>query len=353
MAANVDADRTLFQFASFLECAPTTPYAGSVIIDTDMGWDDVLSILYLLKRPEIRIAGITVTGCGETNLHWGVTIALTLLELAGRTDVPVCAGTETPLKFDHTFPQPFREDMNSLMGLLPGLPAPSRTPDPRPAWQFISETLDQADAPVTILSLGGFTNFGRMILDCPGTRWDMIQELYAMAGAIFVDGNVALLNNACPKWNQGPQYASNHRAEWNVFVDPLAAQMVFDSRIPLTLIPLDAADYVLLLPDSVKRLHPADAPGRLAKRILEQKTGPYDESIPVPIFDPLATMIMTRELPRYQYLTGYFAVDVSNDTANNSSGAIFPVTKGTRKIKIVQGVSCKRFSEKFAAVLNG
>ncbi len=52
-----------------------------VIVNTDMGWDDVLSILYLMKHPAIEIVGVAVTGCGETNLRWGQVIARTLMEL--------------------------------------------------------------------------------------------------------------------------------------------------------------------------------------------------------------------------------------------------------------------------------
>lgn len=341
------------KFDSFLATPAEHPKPKQVIIDTDMGWDDTLSLLYLLKKPDIEILGITVTGCGETNLRWGQAIALAVLELANRPDVPVCAGTETPLKFVHVFPQPFRDEMNSLMGLLDSLPVRSdHTPDPRPAWQFLSETLNQAREPVTILSLGGFTNFGRMFREYPRTRLERIETLYAMAGAVFVDGNVALLNNACPEWDQGPLYASNQRAEWNMFVDPVAAKMVFDSPVPLTLIPLDAANYVLLSPGDVDTLRPKDAPGRLAKRILEQKTGPYDETIPVPIFDPLAAMVMAGDLEQYQYVSGYFDVDVSDAPNNNTSGMILPVATGSRKIKAVQGVSRRQFSQAFAAVLN-
>ena len=100
---------TFFTFSG--NCADTNP-VRKVIIDTDMGWDDTLSILYLLKKPDIEIIGVTVTGCGETNLRWGLTIAKTLMELGGRTSVPVCRGTSRPMRFDNKFPQSFRSDMN-------------------------------------------------------------------------------------------------------------------------------------------------------------------------------------------------------------------------------------------------
>ncbi|MFY0577192.1 nucleoside hydrolase [Cystobacter fuscus] len=67
----------------------------NVIVDTDVGWDDVLSILSLIKNPNVKIVGITVTGCGETHLADGVSIAQALLEL-GQVDAPVSAGAGSP-----------------------------------------------------------------------------------------------------------------------------------------------------------------------------------------------------------------------------------------------------------------
>ena len=225
-----------------------------VIIDTDMGWDDTLSTLYLMKHPNIEIIGMTVTGCGETNLRWGKIIALTLMELGNQTNAKVCAGTDTPTSFNHVFPQSFRDDMNDIMGLLGTLnPKTVMEPDPRPAWQFISETLNQSQEKITIVSLGGFTNLAKMLEEYPDTDITKIQDVYAMAGAVLVDGNVAALNNAKKEWHQGLKYSTNYHAEWNVFVDPGAAHNVFHSKIPLTLIPLDACDYVVLSPQYIKK----------------------------------------------------------------------------------------------------
>ena len=192
-----------------------------VIIDTDMGWDDVLSILYLLKNPMIEIVGITVTGCGETNLRWGTIIAKTLMELGNQTQAKICVGEDTPLKFNHVFPQLFKDDMNDIMGLLGSLnPKITLEIDKRSAWEFISDTLKTSEDDITILCLGGFTNLAKVVEKCSSTDIQKIKNVYAMAGAVYVDGNIALLNNAKPEWNQGAIYSSNHVAEWNVFIDP-------------------------------------------------------------------------------------------------------------------------------------
>jgi inosine-uridine nucleoside N-ribohydrolase len=325
-----------------------------VIVDTDMGWDDVLSILYLMKNPTIEIVGITVTGCGETNLRWGAIIAKTLMELGNQTQASVCIGTSTPLKYDHVFPQSFKDDMNDIMGLLGSLnPQSDLDLDSRSAWEFISDTLEQTKENITILCIGGFTNIAKMLELYPSTPIDKITGIYAMAGAVYVDGNVALLNDAKPEWNQGPIYSTNYVAEWNVFVDPVAAKIVFDSSIPLTLIPLDACDYIILGPDYVDTITATDPISNLAKNIFIQKTGGSSEGIPVPIFDPLATMIMADGLGPFQSSSEFMDVNVIDSETKNECGNTYVVNSGSRKVTIVEGVSQRAFAVHYAKVING
>lgn len=325
-----------------------------VIIDTDMGWDDVLSILYLMKNPAIHIIGIAVTGCGETDLRWGTIIAKTLMELGNQTQAKVCVGTSTPLKFGHVFPQLFKNDMNDIMGLLGSLnPDVSINIDNRPAWKFISDTLNQSEDDITILALGGFTNLAKMLELYPLTRLSKIKNVYAMAGAVYVDGNVAPLNDAKPEWNQGPFYSTNRVAEWNVFVDPVAAKKVFHSEIPITLVPLDACNYVILNPDYISKITATDVIATLTKNIFEKKTGSSNEGIPVPIFDPLATMIMADGMKEYQSQSEYLDVNTTDTMENNQCGKTYVVDSGTRKIVIVEGVSQYEFATNFANVING
>ncbi|CAB9539144.1 Inosine-uridine preferring nucleoside hydrolase (EC [Bathymodiolus brooksi thiotrophic gill symbiont] len=325
-----------------------------VIIDTDMGWDDVLSILYLMKNPTIEIVGITVTGCGEANLRWGSVIAKTLMEMGAQTQAKVCVGTSIPLKFNHVFPQSFRDNVNDIMGLLGSLnPKTSIDVQTQPAWEFISDTLNQTEEGITILSLGGFTNLAKMLELYPSTCIDKITEIYAMAGAVYVDGNVALFNDAKPKWNQGPIYATNYAAEWNVFIDPVAAKKVFKSNIPITLIPLDACNYVILNPDYVDKITATDSIAKLVKDIFKKVTGSDKEAIPVPIFDPLATVIMADGIKGYQTQSEYLDVNITDTEVDNQCGRTYIVNSGSRKITIVQGVSQNKFATNFSDMING
>ncbi|MEH6452300.1 MAG: nucleoside hydrolase [Psychromonas sp.] len=325
-----------------------------VIVDTDMGWDDVLSILYLMKNPTIEIVGITVTGCGETNLRWGAIIAKTLMELGNQTQASVCIGTSMPLKYEHVFPQSFKDDMNDIMGLLGSLnPQADIDLDSRPAWEFISDILEQTKEDITILCIGGFTNIAKMLELYPSTPVDKITGIYAMAGAVYVDGNVASLNDAKPEWNQGPIYGTNYVAEWNVFVDPVAAKIVFDSSIPLTLIPLDACDYIILGPEYVDTITATDPIANLARNIFIKKTGSSSEGSPVPIFDPLATMVMADGLGPFQSSSEFMDVNIVDSETKNECGNTYVVKSGLRKVTIVEGVSQRAFAVHYAKVING
>lgn len=323
-----------------------------VIIDTDMGWDDTLSILYLMKHSDIEIIGVTVTGCGETFLSNGVHNALALMEM-GNIDAPVCVGADKPLKFDHRFPESFKADMSRLMGLAKTYPEVTRKPSEKKAWDFIADTLNSTEEKVTILSLGGFSNVALMMQKRPNADLSNIEQIVAMGGAVYVDGNISLLNNAKKEWDQGPIYSTNYRAEFNIFVDPLAARMVFHSPIPIMLVPLDACDYVILQRSFMDRITADDPIAKLVKAIFDKKTGSSSEGIPVPIFDPLATLLMAGPMQPNQINTLNLDVCLEEDPKDNRCGQTYISNFSTDKlIDVAQGVSERAFKKEYARVIN-
>ena len=107
---------------------PLTEDALPVIIDTDMAADDWIAILYLLMRSDVDILAITVTGAGEAHCAPGIRNALALAALAGRPEIPVSCGRETPLAGQHTFPEEWRTRVDDLLGLsLPENPGSAAT----------------------------------------------------------------------------------------------------------------------------------------------------------------------------------------------------------------------------------
>lgn len=327
-------------------------YPKNVIIDTDMGWDDVIAILLLVKNPNVHICGITVTGCGETHLDDGVALAQGLLALAN-IKAPVCRGATVPTMYNHQFPESFRKMMDNACGLRKTLPDPLQPVDPRTAWDFIRDTLEREEYQVSILSLGGLTNIAKMLEINPKPELSNIERIVIMGGAIYVDGNVAALNNSKPEWDQGPEYASNFYAEWNIYLDPPAANKVLESEIPTTLVPLDACDYVLLGPEYADMIVASDPVAIFLHDLLHSKSvGECKEPIPLPVFDPLAAMIMTGDLrPGHSERLGIDVV-IEETAENNTCGSTEPNRREKGLVDTVLQVSERDFKRAFAEHAN-
>ncbi|NFV80551.1 nucleoside hydrolase [Magnetospirillum aberrantis] len=330
-----------------------------IIIDTDMGWDDVMSILLMMKDKDVEIAGITVTGCGETNLEDGVSIARGLLALADNP-APVCAGAATPSSYDHTFPRSFRANMNDVMGLAPTLPPPCTPLDPRSAVRLMMDVLDAAREPVTIISIGGLTNIACLLTWASPAQLARIGKISIMGGAIEVDGkypgNVADLNNAKPQWNQGPIYATNTSAEWNIFLDPLAAQTAFRwtvPTLPLELVPLNACNNVILTPEYADLIKATDPVASFLKAVIEEKCGTSAEPDPVPVFDPLATTYGVGLLKDVKVETMRLDVKVVDTAVANCCGTTFTTDNPLIPPKqVVMWASEAEFKAVFARLAN-
>jgi len=191
-----------------------------VLIDTDPGVDDALALLLAFSSPELRVEGLT-TVAGNVSLALGSLNALKLLDFLGVEGVPVAAGAEKPL---------LRKcrDASSIHGEtgLGGatLPEPNSRLDERGAVEFILEKADELGGNLTLIPIGPLTNIAGAILARPSVI-DEISGLVIMGGAFnltpYGHGNVSPV------------------AEFNVWHDPEAAKIVFDSGIPITAIGLD------------------------------------------------------------------------------------------------------------------
>jgi pyrimidine-specific ribonucleoside hydrolase len=203
--------------------------AQPLIIDTDGGSDDLMAISFLLAHPTVRIEAITVVN-GLVHVDAGARNMVRLLELAGRKDIPVFAGRGTPLRGHNEFPAEWRKTSDDLPGVT--LPSASRKPEIKRAADYLVERLKQS--PVRILALGPLTNIAEAMERQPSVK-NAIREIVIMGGAISVPGNLG----------DGDLFkTTNKTAEWNIFVDPLAARVVFRSGVPIRLIGLDATNKV-------------------------------------------------------------------------------------------------------------
>jgi inosine-uridine nucleoside N-ribohydrolase len=198
-----------------------------VIVDTDAGIDDLLALAFLLGRRDVHIEAITVVN-GLCHVPDGVTNVLRLLQLAGHQEIPVYAGSTAPLAGNATFPAAWRKDTDTLPGVT--LPALTEKPQAESATSFLTRRLGDARRPVRILALGPLTNIGA-VLRVESWGVQAIQEIVIMGGALNVAGNLG---------DGGYFITSNTTAEWNFYMDPLAASIVFSSGASIRLIPLDA-----------------------------------------------------------------------------------------------------------------
>jgi inosine-uridine nucleoside N-ribohydrolase len=250
--------------------------ARPLLIDTDVAPDDLVAIAFLLASPSVDIKAITVSGTGEAHCGAGVDVVLRLLERLEAPPIDVACGRETPIASDHAFPDAWRAGADDGSGLA--LPSTSRTPFAGDAVQLIAKTADEVDG-LRILTLGPMTN----VADALGGDPDLaarLESVYAMGGALFVPGNVGF---------GGPP--DNDVAEWNIYVDPTAAQAVIDSGVPVRLISLDGTNQVPVTPEYAQRVRQeAAGPGALVLAELFD-THPFMTDGTYFLWDPLAAAL--------------------------------------------------------------
>lgn len=194
----------------------------SIIIDADPGHDDAVALLMALASPELDTLGIT-TVAGNVPLSLTSRNARSVVELAGRGDVPVYAGADKPLvrapvSAEHVHGQ------SGLGGV--SLPEPTRPLADENAVDFIIRTLREKPAgSVTLCALGPLTNLALALMQSPKIA-ARLREIVLMGGAGGAGGNIT----PC--------------AEFNIYADPHAAQVVFRCGAPIVMLPLDVTHQV-------------------------------------------------------------------------------------------------------------
>ena len=195
-----------------------------IIIDTDPGQDDAVAILLALASPdEIDVLGI-VAVAGNVPLALTEKNARIICELAGRRDMPVFAGCDKPLKRKLVT----AEHVHGKTGLDgPQLPVPTMPLQSTHGVDFIIETLRSEPAgTVTLVPIGPLTNIAAAFDRAPDIK-ERVDEIVLMGGAYFEVGNIT------------------PAAEFNIYVDPEAADIVFKSGVKITVMPLDVTHKAL------------------------------------------------------------------------------------------------------------
>lgn len=209
-----------------------------LIIDTDPGIDDALAILLACASPELELTALTAVA-GNVPLALTTANALKLLELGGKPGIPVYPGATGPLSR-----KPVVAESHGATGLDGAdLPTPHGRPQARNAVDHLAETLGTA-APgsLTLVAIGPLTNLALALQRAPGIG-AALAELVIMGGATpRIGGNM-----------------SPH-AEFNIFVDPEAASVVFGAGLPITLVPLDLSHQMAAGPARIERFAALGSP---------------------------------------------------------------------------------------------
>jgi inosine-uridine nucleoside N-ribohydrolase len=210
--------------------------AHRVIIDTDPGVDDALALLLAMSSPELKIEGLTPVA-GNVPLSLTLPNALRMVEIAGRTDIPVAAGAKAPL-MRRLVTAEYAHGENGLGGAV--FPEPKAKPIAAPAAVFIRDTVRKYPGEVTLIAVGPLTNVA--------TALNLDPELAGMIKGLTIMGGSLSGGNITPA------------AEFNIYVDPEAARVVFQSGIPVNMVGLDVTRKTSLTDEHVRTLEAANNP---------------------------------------------------------------------------------------------
>jgi purine nucleosidase len=299
-----------------------------IIIDTDPGIDDACAILLALASPDISVEGLTIVH-GNCSLEQGTKNALSVLELADASDIPVAQGCEVPL----VQPSLLAPETHGDTGLgYAKLPEPRTKPTVQHGIDFLIKKIMAAPGEITVLAIGPLTNIALAIRQEPRIV-HAVKELIIMGGAIRHEGNTTAL------------------AEFNTYVDPHAAHIVYHAGMPTTLVPLDVTYQCILTQSDVQQMREIDSP---ITKFVEDATRFYmefhDEYQSIQgcvINDPLAlALTFLPELCTYRALP--VDVDISGGISMGKTIADFyNYTKQPANMRVALEVKARDFIELF------
>lgn len=201
-----------------------------VILDCDPGHDDAIALILALASPELEVLAVT-TSAGNQTPDKTLNNALRILTLLGRDDIPVAAGAPKPLARELII----ADNVHGESGLDgPTLPDPAFVPQAMTGLELMAKCLRESPEPVTLVPTGPLTNIALLLAAHP--------ELKGKIARIVLMGGAAGAGNWTPA------------AEFNIYVDPEAADMVFKSGIPITMCGLDVTHEAQVMDEDIERV---------------------------------------------------------------------------------------------------
>jgi inosine-uridine nucleoside N-ribohydrolase len=214
-----------------------------IILDCDPGHDDAIALLLALASPEVELLGVT-TVSGNQTLDKTTNNALRLLELAGRSDIPVHAGADAPFIRKRDVAAHVHGE-SGLDG--PDLPQPTKQVEQQHAVDFLAEQIRARDGKLTLVPTGPLTNIALLFSMYPDVRPERI---------VLMGGSVG-------EGNRTPA------AEFNIWADPEAAQRVFVEGLDTTMIGLDVTHRALIKDEHTERMRGAGKVGKIVAELMD------------------------------------------------------------------------------------
>lgn len=214
-----------------------------IIIDCDPGHDDAIALILALASPKLNVLAVT-TSAGNQTPDKTLRNALRVLTLLGRHDIPVAGGAPKPLLRKLII----ADNVHGESGLDgPALPEPGFAPQALTAVELMAKTLRASTEPVTLVPTGPLTNIALLLSAHP--------ELKAKIARIVLMGGSAGPGNWTPA------------AEFNIYVDPEAAEMVFSAGVPITMCGLDVTHAAQVMDEDIERIRAITNP--IARTVAE------------------------------------------------------------------------------------
>jgi inosine-uridine nucleoside N-ribohydrolase len=213
-----------------------------IILDCDPGHDDAIALLLAVASPELDLKAVT-TVSGNQTLDKTTNNALRVLELAGRTDIPVYAGADAPFVRERDVAAHVHGE-SGLDG--PDLPQPSHRVQPQHAVEFLAQAYRGAEKPV-LVATGPLTNVGLLF----ATHADARPERIVLMGGAIGEGN------------------RTPAAEFNIWADPEAAQRVFAEGLDTTMVGLDVTHRALIKDEHTERMRGAGRVGKVVAELMD------------------------------------------------------------------------------------
>jgi len=285
-----------------------------MIIDTDPGVDDAIAILMALAAPDVDVVGLASVG-GNVALARTTRNALALLQAAGRSDIPVAKGASRPLRGKYRYAPQF----HGPGGLSHRISDPATSVIEQGAVQFLYEQLAKEPGEVVLVALGPLTNVAKLLWERPYAV-EQAKNIVVMGGSVKAPGNVT------------PE------AEFNIYCDPVAAEIVFSSGLPVTLVDLAACRQVGIDREQAQGLRSSHPLGRLTLDLLQGWFKKQPNRDRFEFYDPLAMAIALQPA-----VASVNKIDLDVGLEENDSWGATLETGGPGEITLPQDVDAARF----------